>query len=66
MTPAYIVDRVAEIKAVIWDDEVAHSKEDILHEDVLNAIANGSCEFPRLCAIEALKTRELDFARWCA
>jgi hypothetical protein len=57
---------VRAIRAEIDDDESAHADEDALHEAVLEAIANGSAEDPQAMAAEALETRKLEFARWCA
>jgi DNA-binding FadR family transcriptional regulator len=58
---------VAKIAAMAdYNDETAHSKEDELHQRVLEAIAKGECDDPRACAAEALKTVDIDFARWCA
>ncbi len=48
-----------------YDDEAAHSEEDKLREQVLEAIVEGSPD-PVALAKVALKTREIDFARWCA
>lgn len=48
------------------DGEVLHSIEDAIHANVLEAIAQGRCEDPKACAQEALKTRLLDFPRFCA
>jgi len=58
--------RVAEIKASAGDAEKAHRLENELHFDVLNAIAASTCEDPAACARAALKTRLIDFPRWCA
>lgn len=58
-------DRVRRIDAARWDDEAAHGEEDTLHEDVLQAIADGA-DNPAELAQEALKTQDIDFARWCA
>lgn len=66
MTKQEVIDRVALIATLVNDDEAAHCAEDELHADVLRAIAAGSCEDPPGCAAEALKTNDLDFARWCA
>ena len=66
MTEAEIEKRVANIAAMVDDDEAAHSEEDALHRDVLMAIAEGCCEDPAACARAAMKTATLDFARWCA
>ncbi len=47
------------------DDEAQHGLEDALWEAVLVAIADGADD-PGPLAAAALKTRELEFARWCA
>ena len=70
MTPQDVRERVEEIRRSSQDDENAHSMEDALHRDVLAAIADwqpsqGTLEYRALCQ-EALKTMEIDFARWCA
>lgn len=57
--------RVEAIKAVMRDDEAAHSMEDELWRDVLKAIAAGATNAAELAA-EALKTQELNFSRWYA
>jgi hypothetical protein len=57
--------RVARIEAIRHDDEVAHSMEDDLYADVLRAIANGAENAAEL-AREALRTGDIDFARWTA
>lgn len=54
------------IKRIRADDETAHMDEDDLHVEVLEAIAAGECADPVALAREALKSREIDFARWCA
>lgn len=41
-----------------------HEAEDLIHQDVLRAIADGTAEDPRAMAAEALKTLELDLTRW--
>jgi hypothetical protein len=66
MTPQYVQDRVEQIKSVAGDDEVAHGKEDALHQEVLRAIAEGVAENPAECARIALTTSDINFARWCA
>jgi hypothetical protein len=58
--------RVENIRERAGDDEVAHGMEDDLHQDVLRAIAAGTCSDPVGCAASALKTCDIDFARWCA
>jgi hypothetical protein len=47
------------------DDEQQHSYEDALHKDVLREVAAGA-ENSQELAIEALKTVDLNFDRWCA
>lgn len=58
-------DRVRHIDALSRDDEGAHAEEDTLHQNVLQAIADGA-DNPAALAEEALKTQNIDFARWCA
>lgn len=65
MTTEEIQKRVAEIAAMSGDPESAHSAEDTLHQDVLQAIADGAAA-PATLALEALKTWEIGFPRWCA
>ena len=66
ITAQLVRDRVEQIRLSAGDDEAAHSMEDSLREDLLQAIAHGTCEDPRECAIEALKTNAIEFERWCA
>ncbi len=47
------------------DPELAHSNEDSLYWSVLDAVANGNPNAIDM-AKEALKTKEIDFPRWCA
>lgn len=65
MTVDDVIQRVAEIEARKSDDEMAHSEEDRLRKDVLEAIAEGA-ENARELAAAALETGAIDFARWCA
>ncbi len=58
--------QVAHVASIAHDDEAAHAAEDALHQLVLHAIANGECPQPQECAREALKTRQIEFARHCA
>ena len=59
------VERIEQI-AEVGDDEMAHSREDDLHQAVLEYLARNApgpwCAYAR----EALKTQAIDFARWCA
>ena len=66
MTVDEVLKTVEEIREIAGDDEVAHVREDDLHFAVLSAIAKGECNDPVGCATAALKTAEIDFARWCA
>lgn len=65
MTVKEVRRRVKVIETVREDDEAAHGREDRLYVAVLNAIANGAKNGQGL-ALEALKARDIDFARWCA
>lgn len=60
-----VKDLVEYINTIAYDDERAHSMEDALHQDVLKAIAEGATNGIEL-ATEALKTKEIEFNRWCA
>lgn len=66
MTPDEIKKSVEVISAVAGDNEDAHIKEDELHLAVLTAIADGTCDDPRACAAEAIKTQAIEFTRWHA
>ncbi len=46
----------------IQDDERAHILEDDLYHDVLLHHANNGCKISK----EALKSKKIVFARWCA
>lgn len=65
MTPEDVRNRVTTINNLRHDDEAAHSEEDDLYKDVLQLIALGAVE-PAALAREALKTKTIKFARWCA
>ena len=65
MTLQEIIDKVKKIEDCAGDDEAAHSMECDLWEAVLSDIANG-CSNPVGYAKEALKTKNIKFARWCA
>lgn len=62
-----IIEARSQIEACAGDDddERAHGLEDELWERVLQAIAAGA-ENSRELAAEALKTKDMAFARWCA
>lgn len=65
LTVEDVRDAVAAIRHGREDDESAHSMEDSLHLAVLRHIAAGGPNAAELAA-EAIKTFDLDFARWCA
>lgn len=65
MTPGDVRERVEEIERMADDDEIARLREDGLWENVLEAIARGDPQ-PALLAKEALRTRQINFARWYA
>jgi hypothetical protein len=65
LTLSDVRNRVEAIRAMANDDEGAHAAEDRLHVDVLTALAEGA-RGGKLLAAEALKTRDIDFERWCA
>ena len=66
MTVCHVQKRLQQIYDKRWDDEGAHIAEDELYMDVLKAIAEGRCDDPAACASEALKSDNIDFARWYA
>ncbi len=57
---------VKYIDHLTFDCERAHGAEDDLHRRVLKMIADGTCENPKVCAREALRTLDIDFSRWYA
>ena len=65
MTIEEVRQAVQAVKDKSDDAEVAHGAEDALHQNVLDEIANGNPNAVEL-AREALKTIDLNFARWCA
>jgi hypothetical protein len=66
MTPEDVKKRVEAIRQSRDDDEGAHSMEDQLYVDVLIAIRDGTIVDATRCCEEALKTLDIEFARWCA
>lgn len=66
MTVATVRLRLKEIRECVDDDERAHSKEDDLLHEVIQAIASGKTDDPQGIALEALQSREIVFSRWCA
>lgn len=65
MTLSEVKDTVIAITEHKDDFEVAHCMEDSLYENVLKAIVAGNPE-AQVMAQEALKTKQIDFARYCA
>lgn len=69
LSPQDVTARVEEIGG-LSDPEEAHSAEDDLYREVLEAIANwkpeqGTLHYRDLCR-EALKTQAMSFPRWVA
>lgn len=56
---------VNDIEESVVDFEGAHELEDDLYEAVLKEVVSGNPE-ARSMAAEALKTKLIDFARYCA
>lgn len=65
MTIKQVELALKEIARVANDDERAHGMEDRLHQEVLQAIADGAPNAAELARL-ALKTSDINFARWCA
>src|ERR1051326_1491076 len=61
-----VKSRVAKIRKLRDDSEMAHAAEDALYEELLAAIASGIAEEPAAMARVALETSTIDFERWCA
>lgn len=66
MTLDEIQSRVQYIEAIKGDDESAHSQEDDLHETFIEYLADNYHGEIADMANEILKTRKINFARWCA
>ncbi len=73
MNPDVVAARVAEIEAAglglrgkRYDAEAAHSLEDDLYEDILDAIAKSVCAEPAECCRLAVATKKFNFPRWCS
>jgi hypothetical protein len=68
MTVQEVEEGLESIRATMReydDDEAAHSAEDRLREQVLEAVAYGAPNAKEL-AEAVLKSSEIDFSRWCA
>lgn len=62
--PDDVRQRVVEIEEVGDSDyERAHSLEDALYKDILEAIREDRCYAIQACAREALKSQDIDFRR---
>lgn len=68
MTVKEVRARVEAIEQSKHDPEVAHGLEDNLYRTVLHVIGHKrlGIKEQRAIAREALKTQEIDFARWAA
>jgi hypothetical protein len=60
-----VIERVKAIELASGDCEIAHSMEDSLWGDVLQAIAQGA-PHGDLLAEAVLATRNIEFPRYCA
>ena len=58
--------KIGEIAGLMDDPEKAHSLEDDLYEFVLKTIASDNTDDIKGLCLEALKTKKMDFERWCA
>ena len=65
MNPSIVADRVDRVAyfASRGDDERAHVEEDRLWNDLLEAIANDTADFPSMCASIAVNTKKISFVR---
>lgn len=64
LSVADIAKRVAEIKEVAGDPEIAHAKEDELWYGVLCSIRDGASNAEEL-ARACLESTHIEFGRWC-
>jgi len=67
MTISDVAARIEQVRVLgveRSDNDAAHSAEDYLWEEVLEAIANGTARDPVAMARLALTTRDLKFTRW--
>lgn len=60
-----IKNRVQRIEDAQDDDEVAHALEDTLYQDFVEYIADFGNECEREMAKEILKTKYINFGRYC-
>lgn len=69
MTIQDVKERVEKIAAMRDDPEAAHSEEDALYAELLASAGLGTpetIEHMQELAAEALRTKDMDFPRWCA
>ena len=67
MNLAYAREEVARVLRMSGDPEVAHSADDDLRREFIEAIAKGELDKDEAAEIaELLLTTEDKFARWCA
>lgn len=67
MTAQGVSNALGKIRALaLDDDESAHIAEDLLYAEVLQSIAEGSCENAAECARLALTSEMIEFSRWYA
>lgn len=58
--------RVEEIRRSAGDDERAHGMEDSLYSDFIKHVQALGIDGVSDVAAEILKTKDIDFSRWCA
>lgn len=66
MTPEEVKKRVSDIRICSGDSEGAHSMEDELYADIIEAIRDGKIVDAMRCCEEALRSKDLSFPRWYA
>jgi len=66
VTSDAVRERIESMKAEAGDWEVTHVIEDDLWAEVLQSIAEGSCDDPAELARVALHSVDLGFTRWYA
>ena len=63
---SYIQSAVKNIEKVKGDAEVAHSMEDEMYRMFVEWVSNTGTVEQTQMAKELLKTKEINFPRWCA
>ena len=59
-----VIAQVRQVARLGGGDSGAHVMEDLLHDAVLEEIADGRAEAPADMAAAALETGEIEFSRW--